>query len=103
MDAVLSWWSVVLLGSLIWRAGDAAKSHVRANWSGAALKLYNRTVWAHPPLIGLLTLVPGFPLPEGVESTTMSRTLLGIGVGVFCAYLHRGLRVSLERKGRADA
>jgi hypothetical protein len=102
-DQVLSWWSFVFLGVLIYLTGQWIKVGMRrllARWP-RALRLYEVTIDAHGAFAGALVAgyAPGFPIPSAIGESRASHLLFGFVAGACSSISFKMLTRALSERG----
>lgn len=98
-SVVVSWWSFVFLGVVVYSAGRMVKKIVQAHmpWEWAKT-LYMRTVVIHAPIAAtLIALIPGFPVPKEFDGNKIAQGLYGLVAGICAAWSYKALQRALGR------
>ncbi len=91
-EQVLSWWSFIFLGVVVYVVGEWVKQTVRDRFQASSWqrRLFDRTVLAHAPLVATcIALLPGFPIPPELPQTVLSFAIFGFVAGVFAAWSYK--------------
>jgi len=98
-EEVLSWWSFVFLGVVVYALGQGLKQAFPAF---TEKKWVQRTIVFHAPILcTAIACIPLFPMPETIGTDIGTRVLFGLVAGISCSWSYKAFMRLLGKDNKS--